>query len=291
MQAEIFEIKRFAVHDGDGVRTTVFFKGCPLRCRWCHNPEGLKKGCQLSMTEHLCTLCGKCEAVCPNHVHEVAEIHRVRRENCGGCKACVRVCPQRALRLYGRTVTVDELMPELLEDREFFEASGGGVTFSGGECLMQAEFCTETARRLHAEGISVDIDTCGFVPERALDEIAPFTDCFLYDLKAFDEAVHIACTGQSNRLILSNLRHLNEIGSPVEIRIPCVPECNGGELEKLRDFLRGLSVVRRVTVLPYHKLAESKYRALGMEPDMPERVPTDGEMAWASGLFAEWNGL
>ena len=160
MKATIFEIKRFAVHDGDGIRTTVFFKGCPLRCVWCHNPEGLSFAPQDAFYEHKCIGCGECQ-----------------REGfaVGDCLGEARV-------LYGRGVTVDELMPTLLEDREFYENSGGGVTLSGGECLMQADFCAALLRALKEEGIHTAVDTCGFVSREALEKVIPDTDVFLYDL-------------------------------------------------------------------------------------------------------------
>ena len=184
MTATIFEIKRFAVHDGDGIRTTVFFKGCPLRCVWCHNPEGLTAKPQTAYYAHKCIGCGECQK------------QNFTTESCLG----------EARVLYGREITVDELLPILLEDKDFYENSGGGVTLSGGECLMQADFCAELLKRLKENGIHTAVDTCGFAPEEALDKVLPFTDTFLYDIKAYDEDVHIRCTGRSNLQILENLK-------------------------------------------------------------------------------------
>ncbi|MBQ2325234.1 MAG: glycyl-radical enzyme activating protein, partial [Clostridia bacterium] len=231
MKATIFEIKRFAVHDGDGIRTTVFFKGCSLRCVWCHNPEGLCAFPQLGYYEHKCIGCGECAAVCPTNAHGIENgIHVLEREKCIACGRCAVACTNGALSLYGREVTVDELLPLLLEDREFYEESDGGVTLSGGECLMQADFCAELLKRLKEHGIHTAVDTCGFVSRETLDRVIPFTDVILYDIKAYDEEVHKKCTGVSNRRILDNLAYLDSVGKSVEIRIPYVPDYNVAEM-------------------------------------------------------------
>jgi len=256
MKATIFEIKRFAVHDGDGIRTTVFFKGCPLRCVWCHNPEGLEKKVQAAFYAHKCVGCGAC-----------------KREDFTPAD-----CLGEARVLYGKELTAEELLPHLLEDRDFYETSGGGVTLSGGECLMQADFCAEILKELKKEGIHTAVDTCGFVPREALEKVIPYTDIFLYDLKAYDEEVHIRCTGQSNRRILENLRYLEACGKPIEIRIPYVPRYNCDQMEKLADFLSGFRHVRNIRVLPYHNYAGSKYQALGLKNTLPADLPTDREI-------------
>jgi len=263
MKAIVFEIKRLAVHDGDGVRTTVFFKGCPLRCLWCHNPEGLLPMPQTAFYEHKCISCGACQQ------------DGFQEDNCFG-QARVR---------YGREMTVEELLPLLTEDRDFYEIGGGGVTLSGGECLIQEDFCAALLKRLKEEGIRTAVDTCGYVNPSAFDKVLPYTDCFLYDLKAMDEEVHLRCTGKSNRLILENLKYLNERGAKVEVRIPYVPEYNADEIPKIASFLRNLGAVKKVKILPYHKMAGEKYRALGMNPSMPARVPTEREIQEAEQYF------
>ena len=256
MTATIFEIKRFAVHDGDGIRTTVFFKGCPLRCVWCHNPEGLLQKPQTAYYAHKCIGCGECKR------------DGFTEEDCLG----------EARVLYGREVTVDELLPLLLEDKEFFENSGGGVTLSGGECLMQADFCAELLKRLKENGIHTAVDTCGFASKEILNKVIPYTDVFLYDIKAYDEDVHIKCTGRSNKQILENLKYLDSLGKDVEIRIPFVPEYNADQVEKIAHFLSGIKHVTKIRVLPYHSYAESKYAALNMESTLPRRIPSDEEL-------------
>lgn len=283
MKALISDIKRFAVHDGDGIRTTVFFKGCPLKCRWCHNPEGISRKPQLSYIAKKCIQCGACIDRCPAGAHQFfPEGHVFHRDRCLSCGSCVEECLGQALKLYGREITVDELMPHLLADADFYESSGGGVTLSGGEPLMQAVFCRELLERLKKEDIRTAVDTCGYASKQAVEEVMPYTDLFLYDLKAVDEEVHERCTGVSNRPILENLRYINSCGKAVEIRIPYVPGMNDGEIEGMGEFLKDLSAVKCVKVLPYHGFAASKYEALGMENPLPRtESPGDEVLAQA----------
>ncbi len=286
LTAEIFEIKRFAVHDGDGIRTTVFFKGCPLRCIWCHNPEGLESVPRLAYFSHKCIGCGECVAVCPTGAHSISdEGHIFDRKKCVSCGKCAENCVGEALTLYGKTVTVSDLLPMLLEDREFYQNSGGGASLSGGQCLMQADFCEELLKALKAEGISTAVDTCGFVSRSALQKVIPYTDVFLYDIKAFDEDVHKRLTGVSNAVILDNLSYLDSVGKAIEIRIPYVPRCNSDQMEKIAELLSALKNVRRVRVLPYHSYASHKYAALGIKNTLPAVIPEDFEITMAEKLF------
>jgi len=253
MKAKIFEIKRFAVHDGDGIRTTVFFKGCPLKCVWCHNPEGINFNPQLSYYGDKCINCGECVNVCPASAHIIKDnSHHFDRTKCIACGKCEDVCFGNALTFYGKEMTVSELMPILLEDKDFYDNSGGGVTLSGGECLMQAVFCAELLKELKNNKIHTAVDTCGFVSRDAIDKVIPYTDIFLYDLKAYDEDIHIKCTGQSNKLILENLKHIDECGKHIEIRIPYVPEYNAEQMKKMAQFLHHLKNITKIKVLPYH---------------------------------------
>ena len=262
-KAMITDLKRLAVHDGPGIRTTVFLKGCPLKCIWCHNPESISFGPQTAFYRQKCIRCGECQK------------ENFKIEDCLG----------EARVLYGTEVTVEELLPKLLEDKAFYESSGGGVTLSGGECLCQADFCAALLKELKENGIHTAVDTCGFVPQKAFDKVIPFTDLFLYDIKAIAEDVHIKCTGQSNKLILENLKYLDGLGKKIEIRIPFVPEYNDDQMEKIRDFLKPLKNITAVKVLPYHSYAGSKYDALGMENTLPERLPTQEEIKRAESLF------
>ena len=285
MKAVISDLKHFAVHDGDGIRTTVFLKGCSLKCLWCHNPEGIGFKPQIAYHENKCIGCMECAAVCPTGAHGMGDMHTFSREKCIGCGACEEACLGGALKFYGKTVTVEELLPELLEDQAFYDNSGGGVTLSGGECLMQADFCAELLKALKEKGIHTAVDTCGFVSRESLDKVIPYTDIFLYDLKAFDEDCHIRCTGQSNKTILENLRYLDSRGKPCEIRIPYVPGYNDDQMEKIAAFLKPLQNITKVKVLAYHNYAGSKYAALGMENTLPGRLPTTQEVEAAQALF------
>ena len=275
-KAVISDIKRFAVHDGNGIRTTVFLKGCPLKCVWCHNPEGISLHPQIAYYQHKCVGCGECVKVCRVKAHKIENsVHIFARNLCMECGQCEDVCLGNALKFYGREFSVSELMPLLLEDRDFYEHSGGGVTLSGGECLTQADFCAELLMELKKEAISTAVDTCGFVAREALDKVMPYTDVFLYDIKAIDEDVHIRCTGQSNKVILENLKYLNRKNCKIEIRVPYVPGWNDNQIEKIAGFLAALKNVVKVRVLPYHNYAGSKYEALGMENTLPDQLPMD----------------
>lgn len=288
MKAKIFEIKRFAVHDGDGIRTTVFFKGCPLKCVWCHNPEGIDFKPQLAYYENKCIGCGECINVCPNEAHFIKNsTHIYDREKCSLCGKCTAVCLGDALTFYGKEMTVDELLKLLLEDKDFYETSGGGVTLSGGECLMQADFCEELLKKLKENGIHTAIDTCGFVPKEAFDKVMPYTDIFLYDLKAFEEDVHIKCTGVSNKLILENLKYVDSLGKKVEIRIPFVPDFNDTQITEIAEFLGKLKNITKIKVLPYHNYAGTKYMAINMKNTLPEKLPSTDEIKTAEACLRE----
>lgn len=263
MKALICDIKQFAVHDGDGIRTTVFFKGCPLKCVWCHNPESISFQPQTAFYENKCVGCGECEK------------DGFTAEKCLG----------DARVIYGKEMTVEELLPILLEDKDFYDISGGGVTLSGGECLCQADFCAELLKKLKEKGVNTAIDTCGFVSIEAIDKVLPYTDTFLYDIKAMDEEVHIQCTGRSNKPILDNVTYIDSLGKAIEVRIPYVPEYNSDQIGKIAEFLETLKNVKAVKLLPYHNYAGSKYAALGMENTLPKILPTDEEIKRAEELL------
>ncbi|MEE0839340.1 MAG: glycyl-radical enzyme activating protein [Acutalibacteraceae bacterium] len=285
-KAIISNIKRFAVHDGKGIRTTVFFKGCPLKCVWCHNPESIGFKPELSYYQNKCISCGECINVCKNNAHQFAGgKHTFIRDLCTGCGNCETVCLGEALKLHGKEITVDQLLPILLEDVDYYKNTGGGVTLSGGECLCQADFCAELLKILKAEGINTAVDTCGFVPRSTLEKVIDYTDTFLYDIKAIDEDVHIKCTGQSNKIILDNLSYLDSLGKNIEIRIPYVPGFNSDQIEKARDYLQSFKNISEVKILPYHNYAEYKYTALELENTLPKSLPTKEEIEIAQSLF------
>ncbi len=272
----VVNIKRFEIHDGDGIRTTVFLKGCPLSCLWCHNPECISSKPQLSYLAHKCIGCGACVAACPTGSHQQTGMtHRLDRSTCTACGTCAAVCMGEALTLYGTTYTVEELVPRLVEDEPFFRNSGGGVTVSGGEPLMQADFVADLLAELHRRGIHTAVDTCGFASRTALDKVITDTDLFLYDIKAIDANLHKRLTGQDNAIILDNLRYLDSLGKRVEVRIPLIPTLNDGEMEAIGAFVASLKHPVPVKVLPYHALARTKYQSLDMPEHMPPVTPPD----------------
>ena len=264
MKGLISGIKRMEIHDGDGLRTTVFFKGCPLRCIWCHNPEGLSFEKQVAHFSEKCIKCGACKG----ERSEAAEA----------------LCPTGALHLFGKEYTARELVDSVLIDGEFIRR-GGGVTFSGGECLMQSDFVCEAAELFRREGISVYIDTSGYVKREVLERIIPYTDKFLYDVKAFSNEVHKRCTGRGNRLILDNLKFLSDKGCSIEIRYPLVTGYNDEEASDIARFLSNLNGITMVRILRYHSFSGSRYLALGIENTLPNTETTDSDISRAVEIF------
>ena len=289
MTGIISDIKRFAVHDGDGIRTTVFFKGCPLRCVWCHNPEGLESKPQTAYYSEKCINCGECITVCPQKAHKFTDgIHIFDRELCIGCGKCEKVCLGNALQFYGSQTTVEELLPILLQDKEFYENSGGGVTLSGGECLIYPDFCAELLKALKKEGIHTAVDTSGFVQRASFEKVMDYTDIFLYDIKSITESTHIKCTGKSNKIILENIKYIDSCGKKTEIRVPFIPNFNDTEMGKIAEFIKSLKNVTAVKLLPYHNYAGSKYLSLGLKNSLPEVLPQNGQIETAKNIFLKY---
>ena len=288
MNVNIFDIKHFAVHDGDGIRTTVFFSGCPLKCKWCHNPEGLQSSPLLAWYGHLCTNCRACASVCPNGVHVFEDdIHKVLRENCIHCGACVDICPNEALKIYGKSVSTEEVICELLQDRAFYDASSGGITLSGGECLLQPSACQEILRAVKEEGIHTAVDTCGYVEREAIDCVLPYTDVFLYDIKHINSQRHREGTGCGNEKILKNLLYLSQSGAQIEVRIPLIPYFNFDSIPQIGAFLAPLKGIIGVRVLQYHNYAHSKYLALDILDTLPE-MPKNSNVEQARDCLASY---
>ena len=266
MTGHVFNIQRFSLHDGPGIRTTVFLMGCNLDCRWCHNPEGKRYEIRLQYDRKKCIGCGACVSACPVDVHSVtAQGHAVDFKKCTRCGACVEICPTGALSFSGKTYTPQELAKAVLRDRSFFKDIGG-VTFSGGEPLLQADFLAETARLCREQGVpSVAVDTAGLLPRSAFEKVLPYVDHFLFDVKAASEEIHIAGTGVSNRSILENLCWLDQQGKNIYIRVPVIPGINDDpeEIRKIGDLVHGLTSVRELRLLPYHTFGREKYETLG----------------------------
>lgn len=269
MKGLVFDVQRFCLHDGPGIRTTAFLKGCPLRCRWCHNPEGMEARIQCGLKDSKCVHCGRCFMVCDLHTLDEAEKHCIDFERCSACGKCMEVCPAKALFLSGREMEAEKLVKQTLRDRDFYGADGG-VTFSGGEPLLQAAFVKECAEMLRAQGIRTAVDTCGCVPFEAFETVMSEVELFLYDLKAASSQVHEWATGTGNERILENLRRLDGAGARIWIRIPLIHGVNDTdeEINGICDVIESLKNAERITPIPYHDLGGSKYAELGMTSRM-----------------------
>jgi pyruvate formate lyase activating enzyme len=274
LTGRILHLQRLSTEDGPGIRTTVFFKGCPLRCAWCHNPESLSRELQIQWFASRCLGCETCLAACPDHLLRRTQAGLViDRECCQGCGKCAEACPAGAIELLGRTVTVDELLGVLRKDRAYYDASGGGVTLSGGEPTLQADFVEALLRGLKAEGIATALDTCGLCSIDTLERLLPFTDLLLYDLKLSDPALHRQYTGSANGRILDNLRHLRQMQSRLPfrlwIRTPLIPGATATpeNLAALGNYLSEAldCCVERWELCAFNNLCRDQYTRLGLE--------------------------
>jgi pyruvate formate lyase activating enzyme len=266
----VFDIKRFAVHDGPGIRTTVFIKGCPLHCLWCHNPESVDRGFELITRSSRCSRCYACLRVCPKRAISKSPNGGpvvLDRAKCDLCGLCAEACMYEALEIVGRRASVPDIVAEVEKDRIFYEQSCGGVTLSGGEPLAQPEFSLALLQAFRAGGIHTTLDTAGLAAWNVLDRVAAAADLILYDLKMMDEAAHKKYTGVSNVQILKNLVDLAGMDKPIHIRIPLAGGVNDDEvnIKATIAFLRPLKAVRRIDLLKYHKGGQEKYRNLGQE--------------------------
>ena len=273
-KALIFNVQKYNMHDGPGVRTLVFFKGCPLRCKWCSNPEGQLRGFQILYKRNLCVDCGACAKVCPAGVHRMAPLSRRHEINpdaeCVGCRECEKACMASALSVTGEQKTISELMAVIEEDRIFYDTSGGGVTLGGGEVLAQPEAALSLLTACRQRGINTALETSGYARPEVLERIAEMTDLFLYDVKHMEAGRHHELTGVRNETILNNLRKLFENRKNVRIRIPLLKGLNDDQanIDALCRFLSpymGDRCFKGVDLLPYHKLGVNKYAQLGME--------------------------
>jgi pyruvate formate lyase activating enzyme len=281
----IFAIKRYALHDGPDLRVSVFLKGCPLSCVWCHNPEGLNPEKTVLTLPQKCAGCGECLETCPEHALSLSE-GAIRRDPaaCRVCGTCVEVCPALAHEAVGRTWTVREVMDEVEKELPFFTGTSGGVTFSGGEPLAQPRFLEALLQACGSLGLHRAVDTSGFAGAETISRIAPLADLFLFDLKHMDPVAHHSITGVDNALILSNLRLLAESGASVNLRLPLIPGLNDSEENILATgrLTTSLPGLREMDVLPYHATARSKYAKLGLPypgEDIPASRPGDVERA------------
>ena len=272
-EAMIFDIAHGSFVDGPGIRTTVFFKGCNLNCAWCHNPEGRSFQPQMMVYRDKCTDCGKCRTVC-------------REESCVLCGRCAMYCPADARKVCGARYTAEEVLTQILQDKVFYETSGGGVTFSGGECMLQLDFLTEILKACKENGIHTAVDTAGHVPFQSFEAILPYTDLFLYDIKLFDSQKHMQYVGVENDRILDNLQQLFVAGANILIRIPVIGGVNDSleEMQTIKEFLDRCGRPAKVELLPYHPMGQSKSAAIGM-PMQTFRTPDAETMTRLEDIF------
>jgi choline trimethylamine-lyase activating enzyme len=273
-KATIFNVQKYNMYDGPGVRTLIFFQGCPLRCKWCANPEGMIKKYRVMFKSNSCVNCGACVSVCPVGIHTISNEslkHEVNRNiECIGCRKCVDACLNSALSIVGEVKTISELVEIVEEDRAFYEASGGGVTLGGGEVLMQPEAASSLLMACKQEGINTAIETCGYSKLESVLKVAEFTDLFLFDIKHINSDKHFELTGVRNEQILENLKELLRRKYKVKIRMPLLKGVNDHK-EDIEDIIKFLMPFKDyknfkgIDLLPYHKMGVNKYKQLGIE--------------------------
>ena len=266
LKAFLFDIQRNSFVDGPGIRTTVFFKGCNLRCAWCHNPEGQSAEAEWMLYPQRCVGCGRCDGI--------------------GLRDTDFLCPHEAKKICGKEYTLDGVFGEIIKDKIFYRTSGGGVTFSGGECMLQIDFLEAILKKCKEADIHTAVDTAGHVPHESFERILPYTDLFLYDIKCSDSETHRKYTGVGNELIFKNLQDLLATDKPVWIRIPVIPSVNdtAEEMRKIRKMLDSFGKPEKIELLPYHGMGENKYNATGKEA--PTFSPPDSEkMKQLSNIF------
>lgn len=277
MTGTIFDIQRFSIHDGPGIRTTVFFKGCPLSCIWCHNPEGIGKAPLLSFRSDSCIGCGYCFSACPNQCHWMeGEKHILDRARCVACGRCVAECYSGALELVGREAEVDEIMREVLRDKAFYDNSGGGLTLSGGEPLMQPDFAFALLDAAKTAGLHCCVETSGCVARSCLEKIHQRVDLFLYDIKETDRERHIEFTGAPNDQILANLRYLYGQDANIILRLPIIPGYNDrpDHFDGIAAIVREMPALKGVEIMPYHKLGENKVERFALDQSRRAKADT-----------------
>lgn len=289
----ITSIQKYSIHDGDGIRTTIFFKGCPLTCAWCHNPETQNYHPQALQDREKCVGCGACVKECPHHaISQVGEKTETDYAKCEACGTCLDACLLNLREICGKEYTIKELVAEIEKDEMFYEQSGGGVTLSGGEVMtMDMDYIEKLLKALKRKGITVTIDTCGHAPYENFERILPYIDTFLYDIKTSDTEVHKKYVGVGNELIMDNLVKLSEAGARIYIRIPTITEVNGDDasMEATIKFLLDHKIhVAQVNLLPYHNIGAGKYDKMGLTYEGSElSAPSNETMEHFVKMFQE----
>jgi pyruvate formate lyase activating enzyme len=285
----VFNIQKYSLHDGPGIRSTVFLKGCPLKCLWCHNPEGISPLREVIAVESRCIACGECRQVCTLPLASSATgFLPVRNDGCTLCGDCVEACPSGARQMIGGTMSVAEVMASVLKDRVFYDESGGGVTFSGGEPLSQPQFLLALLEASRNAGVHTVLDTTGFGQTGHLLAAAELADLVLFDLKVLDASRHLQLTGVSNELILANLKRLDQVHEAIWIRVPLVPGFNDGldNLQQTADFVAGLRHITQVNLLPFHRTGIDKFARLGKTHALSDvQSPSDDLLQQALRIF------
>ncbi len=277
----VFDIKRYAIHDGPGIRTTIFFKGCPMQCRWCQNPEGIAKEPEVIFWENRCSQCDDCLNICSyDAIIKKGNTKYIDKKKCNLCGECVKVCSTEALEIVGKDMSVEEVINEIERDVIFFDESGGGVAFSGGEPLFQHDFLNNLLKQCKERDVHTAVDTSGYCPYQAIETVQDKVDLFLYDLKVIDNRVHIEYTGVSNEPILENLKKLSSNGNNIVVRIPIIHGVNDNvtHIEDIADFLLPLKNIKEINILPYHNFGVSKYMRLSSPGMVIENFPEPNDI-------------